>query len=397
MVSNCIFACNKSSNGGAVYFQGEVDDVVFDSCTFVGNVATNVGGAVGANVSAGGVATFRRCTFKDNAATKYAGAAYRVSCLTNCTFVGNSANDGGAVAYGDSVRNCVFRNNQASNRGGAAHSNTLFGCLLEANSSTSSGGGVYSCQMYGCTNIASRCGGNGCEMASSFAEDCLFREAEPTNSSAKSIFASSALNRCWVEDVKLGWLASGTTSFTNTLFVRCGQAVGSTGITYTYNPGASGVRFVNCTIVSNLLNGCTAGGSSQKTTVFVNCLFYGNRFTSGTKDCDLGERVAEMMGGCTNCIFAATASIPGTGNYNYYADRATFVPGFVGEAADPLNPYALKRSAYGVKKMHGLVADWMTDATDIRGEGFARLREGVVDIGCYQCWISVPGFALIFR
>ena len=45
----------------------------------------------------------------------------------------------------------------------------------------------------------------------------------------------------------------------------------------------------------------------------------------------------------------------------------------------------------------GVVEPWMSDATDIRGEGFARLREGKVDIGCYQCWLNPAGTLLSIR
>ena len=39
----------------------------------------------------------------------------------------------------------------------------------------------------------------------------------------------------------------------------------------------------------------------------------------------------------------------------------------------------------------------MMDATDIRGEGFPRLRDGTVDIGCYQCWLDPVGTVFIIR
>ena len=38
--------------------------------------------------------------------------------------------------------------------------------------------------------------------------------------------------------------------------------------------------------------------------------------------------------------------------------------------------------------------DWMTTGTDIRGEGYSRLRDGVVDIGCYQCLLQPIGFVI---
>ncbi len=64
------------------------------------------------------------------------------------------------------------------------------------------------------------------------------------------------------------------------------------------------------------------------------------------------------------------------------------VPCFVkGEGRDY---YALKHSSPARGK--GLVMDWMTDATDIRqDEAYPRLRDGKVDIGCYQCWLDAIG------
>ena len=37
----------------------------------------------------------------------------------------------------------------------------------------------------------------------------------------------------------------------------------------------------------------------------------------------------------------------------------------------------------------GLLLDWMEDGTDLAGN--PRLRDGKVDIGCYQCWLNPVG------
>ena len=47
--------------------------------------------------------------------------------------------------------------------------------------------------------------------------------------------------------------------------------------------------------------------------------------------------------------------------------------------------------------MTGETADWMSTATDIRGDGFPRLRDGKVDIGCYQCWLNPVGAIITVR
>ena len=83
-------------------------------------------------------------------------------------------------------------------------------------------------------------------------------------------------------------------------------------------------------------------------------------------------------------------------NYNYYSERATFNPGFVGAEKDPENPFAITRRSPAFSKA-GIVEDWMATATDIRGEGFPRLRNGAVNIGCYQCWDVIPGLSVIIR
>ena len=43
----------------------------------------------------------------------------------------------------------------------------------------------------------------------------------------------------------------------------------------------------------------------------------------------------------------------------------------------------------------GTAADWMADATDLAGR--PRLRDGKVDIGCYQCWLNLLGVKIIVR
>ena len=69
-------------------------------------------------------------------------------------------------------------------------------------------------------------------------------------------------------------------------------------------------------------------------------------------------------------------------------------PKFVADGSR--DSYALKRSSPAVGQ--GLVQDWMTDATDIRQDpACPRLRDGKVDIGCYQCWLDPVGLWFSIR
>jgi hypothetical protein len=46
----------------------------------------------------------------------------------------------------------------------------------------------------------------------------------------------------------------------------------------------------------------------------------------------------------------------------------------------------------------GLVQDWMSASTDIRSDAaYSRLRDGMVDIGCYQCHLIPAGTVVSFR
>ena len=51
-----------------------------------------------------------------------------------------------------------------------------------------------------------------------------------------------------------------------------------------------------------------------------------------------------------------------------------------------------------LERLHLDGQDWMVDACDIRRDDrYARLRDGKVDIGCYQCWLEPAGTLLLLR
>ena len=68
-------------------------------------------------------------------------------------------------------------------------------------------------------------------------------------------------------------------------------------------------------------------------------------------------------------------------------------------AKDAVHPYSLRLSSPLIGR--GRVCDWMTGAYDIRGEEddgkYLRVRDGKVDIGCYQCWLNPVGMTVVVR
>ena len=95
-VEYCTFSNNWAQYSGGALTPGMS---TFTYCEFVGNVAQN-GGAVADDSVA---ATFLHCTFRNNAASGEGGALYTWEAdliLTDCSFLGNSAASGGAIAGG---------------------------------------------------------------------------------------------------------------------------------------------------------------------------------------------------------------------------------------------------------------------------------------------------------
>jgi len=150
-ISNCIFQDNYAADeGGAVYCR-ENSPVLFSSCEFVQNSSNKGGGIGGHNSNFSCV----NCNFINNMGETSGGAVYcsrdSVSSdinLTECTFTGNTAGDGGALlgwctAY---ITSCTFNDNSAAGNGGAI--NSLYGslnlvdCIFQNNTSGGWGAGI---------------------------------------------------------------------------------------------------------------------------------------------------------------------------------------------------------------------------------------------------------------
>jgi hypothetical protein len=122
------------------------------NCTFSGNSASNGGGMFNFFYSS---PTVSNCTFSGNSASN-GGGMYNIynssPTVTNCTFSENTASDGGGM-YNESsspvVTNCTFSGNSAVRGGGmqnALSSATVTNCTFSGNTATTGnglGGGMY--------------------------------------------------------------------------------------------------------------------------------------------------------------------------------------------------------------------------------------------------------------
>ena len=376
VVSNCVFqSCNAVQGGGACaeYGNNSTGGKFYD-CVFDGNstVDNGGGGAIFKAISA------RSCVFRNNSAIESSGGAiYGVSEVVGCSIVSNAAPSttrgfGGGV-YGSTLTGCYIASNYAY-RCGAAAGSKFYSCTNEANSA-----GDY-------FEFGLSTGGPGC-----YAEDCTFINVG--SSSNKKIFGSTAFNRCWFGKgsfVTGSFVFSQWVALTNCLIANTSGYRLFDGLT-------SASAITSCTIASNSYTFANNKASYNPFITIRNCFFCGNN-----NGVDIPPVATNLVVSIDNCILSAEAAAyapyagDGSSNSNYYTVRTTFKPGFAGAAKDPENPYALTLRSPAVAKA-GVVEDWMATATDIRGAGFPRLRDGKVNIGCYQCWDPILGFSIIFR
>jgi len=384
LVASCTFEGNSCNTlGGAITWSridnGTYNDFIVSNCTFRLNYAERWGGAIGLpddDSTKAGFLVITNCTFEGNYCTganvAYGGGAiYGITNgIVGCTFITNAA------YYGSNIRKCADLNSTYMivpdesahvNRGQVAYESTLVGAQVTAAGSRRA--------LFGFCSLS------GCRVSGTFR-------------SGMDIFYASTLNGCRVENVgKMNPSDAGPHFFcnqcyaTNCLFANCDINCFFESVT-----GA----WCNNTIVSNAVKTWNYTGKTQSRSIpVVNCLFYGNKLNGSWQDID--STTATCVIGFTNSVFATSSAnaqyAPGVDNIAIL-DGAAWSPRFVG-AEDANDPYALKTSSPVRGK--GLVLDWMADASDVRGDGFPRLRGGRVDIGCYQCWLRIPGLMMSFR
>ena len=445
--TDCGFTNNTAASAGAVDLGSMPASVTFARCSFVGNEATSGDvGAVNYGISGNETATFGSvyadCLFEGNTATGNAGAIRGlVQLATNTTFSGNQAGANGAVwhfngyASGtyagcyslvNTFKDCTFTNNTAASGVFAANWNKKFlfdGCTFADNTVT--GKGV----LYAGADII--------DFPLTF-QDCTISG----NKQADGSMLIETGNRRSLS----GYTVVGSI-FRNTTFA--GNDVGAGSL---YAHGEFPASFENCAITNNIGAWTLDFIGTPRRTVR-NCLFADNTATNAVGGIICLEwQAAQHVIFENNTIVNNTADIAPYGvwtdsflwqsgdqslkNNLIYGNRGP--GGFVGKQVPQFFDYQLysswveqggssiadgtrgciigtdpkfakpeQQAEFGVAKYSlrrnsaargsGEVLDWMDEnAKDLAGN--ARLRDGKVDMGCYQCWLDpAVGTLLLFR
>ncbi len=367
---NCTFTGNKAfrANGGAAY------GGLFRNCAFDSNYVTNnPGGAVYFELAAGGV---YNCTFTNNMSdlNYYQGLGGAVYCKSGFTrpivgskFYGNSAYGAGAV-YGGACTNCVFKDNSA----------------------TADGGAINGCSAYSCTFEGSRCTQDwtpGWDARSSRLEKCDLRTGG---------VAGCSLNGCTIRAESGSahglFYLNGSLLIAATNCLITGICTNSLkGIIYAYATPGSTSTFVNCTFADITYRNADAllyGRADTITSVpieFKNCIFSNIRKADGTGE-DLSYRYVNSGVSFQNCSYGSMQD-----GFNLVDAGGTFQcdnPRFAEEGSHQLRHNSPLRGK-------GALLGWTAADTDLAGN--PRIRDGKVDLGCYQCWTNPNSFIIVVR
>ena len=151
IIENSTFSDNRATYGGAISTSSRADKLVVNGSSFLGNHASDIGGAIGAVWSGGGTSAISNSSFVDNSAKNAAGAIdakHRTMEISNSTFSQNhSDRNGGALQVGwdatVTVTHATFIDNRARGEGDAIIKTD--GTLFLRNSIIVSAGGADDC------------------------------------------------------------------------------------------------------------------------------------------------------------------------------------------------------------------------------------------------------------
>ena len=438
-----IRSCVSDTDGGGAASVGLKNSLI------IGNVATNRAGGVLYDDYEG----ISNCVITGNSAYYGGGVEWaRAGNFRCCIISNNVAVQGGGISRCHAY-NCKIVHNLA--RGREGYNDTVFGggcggtydypckvydsevsgnaCARENSTSDRSGGAGQHTAFYRC-QIFNNFSHVGASLNFGRAEDCVISN-NVTGGFTHGVRITTSLKRCKLYNVTLTSpgivtdcsiigltnhfeLAEGENCYTNGtwdttsmqyLFNNTGGYLFAlTNCLVAQNRGYylavgdkpnEAVNVVNCTFADNLIGAAWNNfrtGTDGRRLNLKNCIFVGNvRYDDPSQGRNMWADTLNDNNVCIeNCLFG-----PGSQSGQTYVSisgvKYSSTARFCGPERDPENPYSLRWNSPA--RAAGAVEDWMENAYDLRGAGYPRLRDGKVDMGCYQCWLDPVGLNLIFK
>ena len=331
-ISQCTFIENSASYyGGGLY--NYASDTTLTDCTFSGNLADglyihleSVGGQGGGVYNNRGSGILTNCTFDENWAKFDGGGMYNYNgspTLSNSTFNDNHSDDQGGGMYNEAenggkcdpeITNCTFDGNYASEGGGiySRDSNlVLTDCIFSHNVVDDEGGGMQ--------NIHSNPAVTGCTFSDN--------SAESGGGGMANVKSSPSIIDCTFSDNNV--------------------EDGSGGGIDNYN---SSPTLTNCTFSGNSANdpnpfdeeGSAGGGMSNygnSSPILTNCTFSGNSASPGVGGGMINGSYSNSI--LIDCIFNENTAIEGGGMYNLHSSptltNCTFISNSGGDSGGAMS------------------------------------------------------------
>lgn len=401
--------CHTVNNlgGGAVLCQSSFSgEIGFHNCQFVENTATGASSHGGA-VRDGGF--FEGCAFIGNMTTNANGGALYFSktggIVSNCVFLANESVKngsyyplGGAISgtttYPVLVMDSAFTNNVGGWNAGAISYGTLERCRFKCNHSPAAGGAIFSCTAMQCSfdgDYGTMDYQNAAAIADSKLFDCDVSASIYNTRAARCKFHDVNFTQALAVFYQKNWV-------TNSLVARCGENL--RGIVYSYGNKDVESEFVNCTFADNYADGScglftSRSNNGRNPVKLVNCILSGNTNALGIAQDVSGENVAAGDVKLQKCMYgSAESGFPWVDVESSCVQKTN--PGFL----DPKQLEELNVPAYSLKNTAaarglGLSLGWTAADTDLAGN--PRIRDGKVDLGCYQCWTNPNSFIIVVR
>ena len=393
---NCNIASNCANYGGGLY------DGTAYKCQITFNDGNIIGGGTYSTPVYDSVIyanTIGKVNPDESYGKTICGGAgvYGGGTISNCTITGNAVlqrainSKLGAGVYattGTVLYACLVANNYSISMSSGQNGGRAVHCVFSNNVSSAGGytlrqmSGIEDCDVYGgfCTSLgfATRCRFSGMTgLWTLTPEDCPHTNGTFDVGTSCTLFANG-------------------THMTNCL-------VANNTVRYLFTAKAARQDAVNCTFADNHVTYFAMEVTSNGLTV-VNSLFSGNTkldgseldkyFHSGT---DYHTNVTIICSAFDKPVSTDAKRGPGGVRTNVYDVNAD--PKFANMRFDANNvehPYSLKYRS-PVRGLGDLL-DWTDEDVDLRRTtDYPRVRDGKVDLGCYQCWLDPLGTTFLIR